>query len=70
MLVLYAMALFLALYHGFIPWLYSGLYTGFHVAGVPGRPLRAETVQGARYSADSLNLDVLLVMLFRMPLAN
>ena len=39
MLVLYAMALFWALYYGFIPWLYSGLYTGFHVAG-PGRVRR------------------------------
>ena len=39
MLVLYAMALFWALYYGFMPWLYSGLYTGFHVAG-PGRVRR------------------------------
>ena len=67
-----------------MPWLYSGLYTeglyhGFILGFILGfmslvfqaapcelKPL----VQGARYSADPANLDFLLVMLFRMPLAN
>ena len=31
-------------YCGFIPWFYSELYAGRHVADVPGRPLRAESV--------------------------
>ena len=37
-----------------MPWLFSGLYTGFHVAGVPGRrrPLRVESV-GAGYPSVS-----------------
>ena len=78
------LALFRILYLCFIPWFYSwlyieALYHGFILSFILGfmslvfqaapcelNPL----VQGARYSADSASLDFLLVMLFRMPLAN
>ena len=67
MLVLYAMALFLALYHGFI----LGFILGFMSLVFQAAPCELKPlVQGARYSADSVNSDFILVMLFRMPLAN
>ena len=67
-----------------MPWLYSwlynvGLYHGFilgFVLGVMSLIFQAgpcelkSLVQGTRYSAGSANLDFLLIMLFRMPLAN
>ena len=57
----------MALYHGFIP----GFILGFmslvlQTASCELNPL----VQGASDPAGFANLDVLLVMLFRMPLAN
>ena len=57
----------MALYHGFILSFILGFMSlVFQAAPCELNPL----VQGARYSADSANLDFLLVMLFRMPLAN
>ena len=74
------LALFRPLCWCFMPWLYTeALYHGFILGFILGfmslvfqaapcelKPL----VQGARYSADSVILLVLLVVLFRMPLAN
>ena len=57
----------MASYQGFI----LGLILGFMSMASQAAPCELKPlVQGARYSADSANLDFLLVMLFRMPLAN
>ena len=78
------LALFRPLCWCFMPWLYSWLYIealyhgiilgfllGFMSLVLQAAPCELNPlVQGTRYSADSANLDFLLVMLFRMPLAN
>ena len=78
------LALFRPLCWCFMPWLYSWLYTmalyhGFILGFIldfmslvlQAAPCELNPlVQGARSSADSANLDFLLVMLFRMRLAN
>ena len=55
----------MALYHGFI----LGFILGFMSLVFQAASCELKSlVQGARSSADSANLDFLLVMLFRMPL--
>ena len=57
----------MALYHGCI----LGFILGFMSLVFQAAPCELKPlVQGVRYSADSANLDFLLVMLFRMPLAS
>ena len=64
---LYSWLYIAALYFGFI----LGFMLGFMSLVFQAAPCELKPlVQGARYSADSANLDFLLVMLFRMPLAN
>ena len=56
-----------ALYHGFI----LGFILGFMSLVFQAAPYELNPlVQGTRYSVDSANLDLLLVSVFRMPLAN
>ena len=58
---------FVALYHGFMQtFMMDFMSLMLQAAPCKLNPL----VQGARYSANSANLDFLLVMLLRMPLAN
>ena len=78
------LALFRLLCWCFMPWLYSWLYIealyhcfilgfilGFMSLVLQAAPCELNPlVQGTRSSADSANLDFLLLMLFRMPLAN